>query len=53
MENPQQSLDVSNQENQILNMNDSNESNWSRIFSNPDSENDGWNTAENNSDVVW
>jgi hypothetical protein len=27
MENPQQSLDVSNQENQILNMNDSNESN--------------------------
>ena len=53
MENPQQSLDVSNQENQILNMSDSNESNWSRIFSNPDSENDGWNTAENNSDVVW
>ena len=51
MENSQQPLETSNQYNQITNESVSNDS-WSRIFSNPDAEENNWNTVEMEG-VVW
>lgn len=45
MENSQQPLETSNQYNQTSDESISNDS-WSRIFSNPDAEENNWNTAE-------
>ena len=55
IENPQQPIEASNQYNQPSDesaSNDLNGWNWSRVFSNPNDENDEWN-IQANTDNVW